>query len=316
MVLNGKKILVTGGAGFIGSHLVDRLVELGAEVTVVDNLSFGKKENLNPAAKFERTDIRDFQDLVRSVQGKDIIYHLAASATTKESSMGWDDPLFDLQVNLVGTLNILMAIREAANDSLLVFTSSAAVYGNPQYTPMDEKHPTSPISPYGVTKLAGEKYVAAFVSEWHLKSVILRLFNIYGPRQPRYVMYDFLEKLHRNPHKLEVLGDGSQGRDFCYVSDAVDTLLLAGEGKLTNGEILNVGGGTLTNVGEIALKAIRSLRLEGKTEINYTGESWKGDIHIMRADVSKIKEALGWKPMVSLDDGISHLKQWYEQAVK
>jgi len=303
--ISNTRTLVTGGAGFIGSHLGDKLIEMGSRVTVVDNLAFGSKDNVNSQANFVYLDIGDYMGLRKVISDTNphLVFHLAANATTKETAMGWHDPIADYQVNAVGTLNILQAIADLGIDCHVIYASSAAVYGEPEYVPIDEKHPTNPISPYGVSKLTGEKYALAYLREQGVKTTVLRIFNTYGPRQPRYVIFDLVEKLRKNSTRLEVIGTGKQIRDYCYVSDTVNAFILATE-KEKEGEIFNVAGGNAISIKSLTELIIRSLGLEGKAEVRYTGESWKGDIVRLSADISKINQELGFKPEVSLEEGL------------
>lgn len=304
MGFEGKRILVTGGAGFIGSHLVDKLVELRAQVTVLDNLSFGKREYINPNAKFVDSDIRDYETLKKTIVGQELIYHLAAIATTKENALGWNNLIEDYEVNTIGTLNIFRALVEMKINPRVIYTSSAAVYGNPEYVPMDEKHPTNPISPYGVSKLTGEKYAHAYYKEQGLKITSLRVFNTYGPRQLRYVMFDLIQKLHKNPDRLEVMGTGQQIRDYCYVTDTVDAFILVAENDKTIGRQLNVAGGNPISIMELAEKIIGILGLNGRTNLSVTGKSWKGDIDKLIADISLIKQLVNFNPKVDIGQGL------------
>lgn len=315
MEWKGKRILVTGGAGFLGSHLVDRLVERGSSVTVVDDFSFGKRENLNKQARFIKLDIRNYEALKATISEAkpEMVFHLAASATTKESAMGWLDPVFDYQVNAMGTLNVFRAIVSAGLKPHVIYASSAAVYGEPEYTPIDEKHPTNPLSPYGVSKLAGEKYAFAYFKEHGIPVTIMRIFNTYGPRQPRYVMFDLLGKLKHYPSKLEVIGTGEQLRNYCYVSDTTDAFILAAE-KHAVGEVFNLAGKNAISIKELVERILKMLDLSGKTMVSYTGESWKGDIVKLVADTSRIKERLGFEPKVPLNEGLSRFREWFEES--
>jgi UDP-glucose 4-epimerase len=310
------KVVVTGGAGFIGSHLVDRLVELGSKVFVIDNLSFGKEEYINKRALFYKVDVREYDKLKTIISDADIIYHLAAIATTRESAMGWKDPITDYEVNAIGTLNIFRAIVELDIDPLVVYTSSAAVYGKPRYLPIDEDHPTNPISPYGISKLAGEKYAQAYYQQYGIKQVILRIFNTYGPRQPRYVMLDLLRKLKENPSKLEVLGTGEQIRDYCYISDVIDALIMVIESHSTINEIYNIGSGIPLSIKSLVERILDILNLNGKTKVYFTGETWEGDIDKLVADISKAKEKLQFEQKVSLNEGLIELKKWFFNETK
>ncbi|MDY6768718.1 MAG: NAD-dependent epimerase/dehydratase family protein [Candidatus Nanohaloarchaea archaeon] len=305
--MDGKEIVVTGGAGFIGSHLVDALVD-GNAVTVIDDLSTGREEFVHDDAVFEHVDIRDFDALTGALGQPDIVFHLAASAHTRATSAGWDDPVFDAAVNARGTLNVLRAVRNQADDARVVFASSAAVYGNPEDVPMDEDHPTNPISPYGIHKLAGEKYMAAYHSQHGIDTVSARIFNTFGPRQPRYVMYDFLTKLQQDPTELEVLGTGRQTRDYCYIDDTVDALLMiAEEGE--PGEPYNLSGENVISIGDLAELMVDMLDLDA--DIHYTEDSWKGDPKRLEADISRLKH-LGFEPAVELETGLEAFIDWFE----
>jgi UDP-glucose 4-epimerase len=306
--LRDKDVLVTGGAGFIGSHLVDRLVELGARVTVLDDLSFGCKENVNSAANLLEHDVADYSQVREDLRGRELVIHLAASATTKESSMGWKDPFFDYRVNALGTLHLLRAVAELADRPKIVYASTAAVYGIPERVPIDESHATRPISPYGVSKLAGEKYCYAYWHEHALDVVTVRIFNTYGPRQTRYVMFDLLAKLRGCPKRLEVLGEGDQVRDYCYVSDTVEGLVMAAQ-KGVAGSVLNVASGEPVVIRDLVGQLLRTTGLDGTTEVCYTGHTWRGDIPKLLGDATKLRQ-LGFKPRVSLEEGLRHLNDW------
>ncbi|MFX0137824.1 MAG: GDP-mannose 4,6-dehydratase [Candidatus Hodarchaeota archaeon] len=307
--MKDKQALVTGGAGFIGSHLVDSLLKKGANVTVLDDLSSGNRSNVNYDAHFIQGDIRDFNTVKNCISNMDIVYHLAADTTTRESSMGWYNPSLDLQINVEGSLNIFKAIIEQDLDTYVIFTSSAAVYGEPIYVPMDEDHPTNPISPYGISKLSVEKYAFAYFKEYGINSISIRIFNTYGPRQQRYVIFDLLKKLQINRYKLEVLGNGDTIRDYSYVSDTVNALLLLTE-KCRWGNVYNISGENPISIKELIFLILSELNLNGITEVYYTGKSWKGDIKKMIADNKRIKE-LGFKPKITLKKGINKTIKWF-----
>jgi len=307
--INDHKVLVTGGAGFIASHLVDALVKKKAVVSVVDDLSNGRIENVNKDACFIRASILDTEKMRECVEDVDVVFHLAADTGTKETSMGFKDPFAEMTVNARGSVNILKCVMDCNPSASIVFASSAAVYGEPKYTPVDEKHPTEPVSPYGISKLAGEKYMLAYFREFGVKSVVARIFNTYGPRQSRYVIHDLIRKLGINQNELEILGTGATIRDYAYVSDTVEALLLIAE-KGKYGDIYNVAGGNPTSIEDLATSILRQLDLVGKTEVRYTGESWKGDITRMIADISKIRK-LGFQPKVSMRTGIKNTINWF-----
>jgi len=311
--LAGKRFIVTGGAGFIGSHLVDRLTELGGKVVAVDDLSSGRIENLNPRTEFVRVSIAQKEALNRVIRRTNphAIFHLAATTLTKENSMGWDDPWMLYRNDVAGTLNILEAIVSLRLGPVFVYASSAAVYGEPRRLPIGETHPVNPISPYGVAKLNGEKLKDAFCREYDIRAVSLRLFNVYGPRQSHYVMYDLFTKLYLDRNRLEVLGTGEQIRDYCYVSDAVEAFLLAVQTDAAIGETFNIGSGRPTTISEVAAKVIKSMNLNRTTKITYTGNTWKGDIRRLVADISKAERVLGFRPNTNLAAGIANLRDWF-----
>ena len=311
---HGLPVLVTGGGGFIGSHLTDELVDLGAKVTVVDDCSAGDLDNLESveeAIMFHEIDIRDRQS-IRSVLDREVfevVFHLAANAHVPTSV---ERPRYDLDVNVGGTQVVLEESLGTEVDRL-VFASSAAVYGPPQRVPMDESHPLSPVSPYGAAKLGAEKLGLAYHESYDLDVTALRIFNTYGPRQSRYVMYDFLRKLEEDPTSLEVMGSGEQIRTFSYVSDTVAALLALGAAEDTPGAAYNFGGDEpirILDLAEIMAKRYAPEH-EGETTVHTTGEDKLGDIERLVSDNSRINE-LGVRPTVSLIDGLDLLYEWYE----
>jgi len=312
MKLQSKKVLVTGAAGFIGSHLVDRLVEEGAEVVAIDNLKDGYLSNLaqhSNEIEFHKTDVRELEALKKVMEDVDVVFHLAANANVPYSV---ENPMYDFESNALGTFNVLKSSLDLGVESV-IYASSAAVYGEPVYVPMDEKHPLNPISPYGASKLAGERLGLAYYHTYGLKFTALRIFNTYGERQRRYVMFDFLKKLTGNPKRLEVLGTGEQIRDFCYVGDCVEAFILAAEKSVAVGDVFNIAGGNPTSIRDLAYLIVKILGLDGRTEIVFTGKSWKGDIVQLYADISKIRRKLGFDPKVRLEEGILRLKRWFDE---
>lgn len=300
--------LVTGGAGFIGSHLVDRLVEDGLDVTVIDNLHAGKLENLDSSkggTTLIKGDVRDVELLKRVIVDVDIVFHIGANASVPYSV---ENPRYDFETNALGTFNILEASVNSGVKKV-VYASTAAVYGEPEYIPMGEKHPLRPISPYGASKLAGESVGMAFKETYGLNFASIRIFNTYGPRQPRYVMYDFIMKLKKNPKNLEVLGTGEQVRDYCYVSDMVDVFMLTAE---KGDGIYNAAGGVPTSIRELAELMVSEISPGAK--IQYGGKTWKGDINTLIADITKLRN-LGFAPKVDLRIGVKKMIEWFN-AVK
>ena len=304
-----SRVLVTGGAGFIASHLVDTLICAGVEVTVLDNLTTGFLTNVNKMARFCKGEASSPGDLSQAMSPQpDAIFHLAGDGRTKETQLGWLEPQANAQSNIMGTLNILEAAVSKEPFPKVVFSSSAAVYGNADVATVSEAHPLRPVSPYGVSKLAGEKYCQAYAYEYGLNVSIARLFNIYGPRQSRYVMHDLLRKLHVHPSRIEVLGDGQQIRDYCYVSDAVEALiLLAQEGQA--GAAYNISSGSPISIRELVELLLTTEGLSNHTEVSYTGSSWRGDIPRLEADTTALNR-LGFIPEVPLVEGLKRLSRW------
>ena len=311
---HGKQVLVTGGAGFIGSWLAETLVNLGSVVTVIDNLYSGKLDNLRHLLKhikFFEGDIKDMSIVKRVVEGKDYVFHLAANASVPNSMKNLD---YDFETNVKGTYNILKAVHLLGSDTRVIYASSAAVYGEPHRLPINESHKLSPISPYGASKLCGEIYCLAFNRVYDLKTVLLRLFNVYGPKQPRYVIYDFLTKLSQNKDTLEVLGTGKQKRDFIYITDAVNAFLVAAQKEEAIGQAINIGTGTLISIKQLASLLIKLLGYEDKTSIEFTGYSWKGDVKAFQANISLAEKILGFKPTTSLTKGLKLEIEWFKKS--
>lgn len=303
--LNEQEIVVTGGLGFIGSHLCRTLVEQGVKVTVFDNLSSGKiehvKDLMDKSLTFIKGDVRDPAALEKATKNCDVIIHLAAQTSVPFSMI---EPKEDCEVNVVGTLNVLEAAKKAA--ARVVFASSSAVYGNPDKRPTPETLPPHPISFYGLAKLLGEHYCRFYQENYGLEVVMLRIFNVYGPNC-HGVMDDFLDKLQKEPDRLEVLGNGKQSRDFIYVSDMVDFLIEAATSPAAVGQIFNVGTGKTTSVLELAEKIVNLLGLKDVEIYCKGGQAWAGDMDITLADNSKALNTLNWKPQVSLEEGLKKL---------
>lgn len=307
MKIENAKVLVTGGAGFVPSHVVDAFVAVGAKVTALDNFSAGKRENLVQVKdKIKIIDMDICDDAVTSVvKDHDIIIHMAANA---DVPLSVQQPDYDFQNNVIGSYNILKACLDNKVQKI-VFASSAAVYGEPDYTPIDEKQHLNPRSPYGAAKLAIERLGIAYYVTYGLPFTAIRIFNTYGVRQPRYVMYDLLRKLYNDPYKLEVLGTGEQVRDYSYATDTAQAFLLATQSNESNGEVYNVAGGNPISIKDLVQLLIHTLGLKD-VDVAYTGKSWSGDITTLSADISKIEEELGFKPKVGIENGINLLEKW------
>jgi UDP-glucose 4-epimerase len=294
-----RKVLVTGGAGFIGYHLCKKLSSLTNNLVIYDNLSSGAMQNVNdvPKAKFVKGDILDLKNLCEQPK-QDIIYHLAAQVVVGYSM---ENPLVDFETNAKGTLHVLEKARK--DDAKVVFASSAAVYGNPTIFPTPESYGFHPFSCYGLSKVVGEEYCQMYREQYGLNVVITRFANVYGLRC-HGVIHDFLEKLAKNPDKLEIIGTGKQCRDFVHISDVVAALVLLGEKEGITGEVYNLGLGKTVSILELADMILGILKLKERTAVSTTGVSWQGDVTKIWFDITKAKKELGWTPKVTLEDSI------------
>jgi len=302
-------VLVTGGAGFIGSHLVEHLARGGSPVTVVDNLSTGRPEHLDSTLANVELIVGDLGDLLRlkriNLDTYGCVFHLAANSYIPPSVA---NPAFDFHENLHNTFMLLEALRQTPAAPHLVNVSSAAVYGNPARLPIREADPTVPIAPYGVSKLASERYVAVYAQLYGIRAVSVRLFSVYGPRQRKQVVYDLFRKLRANPQRLEILGDGSQARDFTYVLDVVQALLLAATAAPNHGEVYNVASGTTHSIADLAKACCHVCGLN--PDIVYTGEIRPGDADKWVVDISRLKQ-LGFEPRTDLGASLAAIRDWY-----
>lgn len=305
---NGRSVLVTGGAGFIGSHLVELLVDAGADVTVVDLLCSGSATNLAAVADritLHETDIRELD--WREHLSADVIFHFAANAYVPPSV---ESPSFDYETNFAATFRLLEALREAKWPGRLVFASSAAVYGNAVRVPISETDPTVPISPYGVGKLSAERYLNVYAQLYGLRMAAVRFFSAYGPRQRKQVVFDLLSKLDRDRTQLPIHGDGTQVRDFLYVLDAArSAMVVAADGELT-GEVYNVGAGREYTIDTLAKSLCALLGLS--PEFRYTGVNRPGDPEKLVVDIRRLED-LGYQPEFELDDGLAEVVRWYDE---
>ncbi len=308
-----SRILVTGGAGFIGSHIVDRLLQEGFEVTVLDNLSTGRITNIKHHLSDKRFgiiegDIREEKVVRKALKGVEAVIHEAAISSVEESIK---DPIKTNDVNLNGTLNLLnLSVKERIKR--FVFASSASVYGdlNP---PLREDSQLKPMSPYAVSKLAGEYYCKVFHRIYGLETICLRYFNVYGPRQRNNqysgVIINFIDNLEKDK-PLVIFGDGLQTRDFIYISDVVEASLIALKSKEGVGEVFNIATGKPTTINELAQIIIE---LKGKSNLKpIHAEPRKGDIKHSYADIKKTEEILKFKAKVSLKEGLKSLNNiWF-----
>jgi len=302
------KVLVTGGAGFIGSHLVDALLKLGYEVRVVDNLSSGFIENIkqhfvNPCFEFIRGDLKDKNVCKKVIEDVDVVFHLAANPEVRVSIT---EPRVHFNENVLVTFNLLEACRRKGDVEKFVFASSSTVYGDAKVFPTPEEHVLKPISVYGASKAACEALICSYAHLYGFKAAAIRYANIVGPRLRHGVIYDFIMKLKRNPNVLEVLGDGTQRKSYLYISDAIEATLLIADKLKNMFEAYNVGNEDWVTVSEIA--QIVSSVLGVKPKIIFTGgtpngRGWPGDVKFMLLSIGKVKK-LGWKPKYSSKEAI------------
>lgn len=297
-----SKILVTGGLGFIGRHLVDALLSLDKRVVVLDNLSAVLNDAIPEGATLVRADVRNPRQVMDAAEGAELVFHLAANAN---ATVSIDNLRLDFETNAVGTFNILEAALSAGTKKF-IYVSSASVYGRPQYFPMNEQHPTRPFVPYGASKLAGELCCSSFFDAYDLPVVIARPFCVYGPGEnPRLALVEVSRYLrwHLNRKPIQIVGDvDRKTRDFVHVSDVVQGLLLIAD-KAGAGEIFNVGSGTEVSMWELT-EVIGSItgRKAVVNEISNVTE----DTYRLVADISKIK-SLGYIPRISLEEGVKQL---------
>jgi len=294
------RCIVTGGAGFIGSNLVDALIKQGEEVLVIDNLSAGKKENINPRADFHQADIRDLEKIKPLFEGMDYVFHLAAFPRVQPSII---DPITFNDINVNGTLNVLMAARDA-KVKRVVYSASSSAYGDQEKMPLEETMPANPLSPYALQKYVGEMYCRLFSRIYGLPTVCLRYFNVYGHRQPLEGAYTLVigifvqQRLEGKP--MTIVGDGEQRRDFTSVIDVARANILASKSdRVGHGEVINIGRGKNYSVNELAKM------IGGPTVYLPPRIEPKGTL----ADNRLAKELLGWEPTVDLPDWLAEFKK-------
>jgi len=305
MKKNVQKILITGGAGFIGSHTVDAFIKKGAKVIVVDNLSTGRKENLNPKAKFYKLNIKNpkIEEIIKK-EKPEIIYHFAHFVLVPKSVK---NPLLDMDC-LIGTIRILKSLTKIKNFKKFVMASSGFLYGNTKNRPTKETEPISPISPYVVTKKATENYLEFYKKTYGIPYVILRYPGVYGPRQITGAMADYIRKLSQNK-QAEIWGDGKKTRDYIFIEDVVKANLKALDVKNNYPDpVFNVGTGIETTLNELYFKIAKILNKKA-SPIYYPDR--KGEQVRYSLDASKIKKELGWNYKISLEKGLKKtLKYW------
>ena len=318
------KIIVTGGAGFIGSHVVDRLIDAGHEIVVLDDLSAGDERFITPHIgkqdfRFHKADILH-EDISPFFDGVEEVWHLAADP---EVRIGAEDTRVHLEQNVIATYNVLEAMRK--NDvRRMIFTSTSTVYGDADKLPTPEEYPTIPVSLYGASKLACEALIAAYCHTFDMRAWIYRFANVIGRRSSHGVIYDFINKIRNNPEEMEILGDGNQTKSYIYVDDCIDAMvtgLKANANARTDANaevevesypaaknrvnIFNIGTDDMTTVKRIAEIVCEEMRVSPKPKFKFTGgkRGWKGDVPIMLLDASKLN-ALGWKQKYNSEEAV------------
>lgn len=299
-----KTALVTGGCGFIGSHLAGALLSLRKEVLVLDNLSTGSERNLVPGARLVRGDVRDPGQVARAVQDTDLVFHIAGNSNSTRSV---NDPRLDFETNTQGTLNVLEAALNAQVEKV-VYVSSASVYGKPQWTPIREDHPTSPFVPYGVSKLAGEVLCKSFFRTYELAVIIVRPFCVYGPQEnPETALVEVSRYLrwHLNGRPIQIVGDPDRKtRDFVHVNDVVQGLILLAD-RGNAGEIYNLGSGDEVTMQQLTdvIGSVNGGRATVKLLLQITEDTYR-----LVSDISKARSH-GYTPKMSLNEGVRQLIQ-------
>ncbi|MEM2593811.1 MAG: GDP-mannose 4,6-dehydratase [Candidatus Bathyarchaeia archaeon] len=295
----GAIALVTGGAGFIGSHLVDRLLLEGWDVRVLDNFSSGRLENIrnrlsNDRVDFLNMDLKDPKAALSAVEGVKVVFHYAANPEVRVSTT---NPDLHFNENLVATFNLLEAMRRAYVRHL-IFASSSSVYGEPTEIPVDESAPIKPLSVYGASKAACENLIYAYSHLYGLRAIALRYANVVGPRLRHGVVYDFIVKLLKDSSHLEILGDGEQVRSYIHIADAIEATMIAWKKSAGTFEVYNIGSEDWVSVNEVADVVTEVMGLRGVRRVYKPilhGVGWPGDVKRIALSIDKIK-ALGWKP--------------------
>ncbi|MCY6959578.1 NAD-dependent epimerase/dehydratase family protein [Clostridium brassicae] len=306
------KVLVTGGAGFVGSHIVDLLIQRGYEVVVVDNLYHGNLKNINSRAVFYKVDIRDKYKIkdIFDKEKPDYVIHEASQISVENSI---ENPILDAEINILGTINVLESCK-GSKVKKIIYPASAAIFGEPEYLPIDEKHPLSMLSPYGVSKHTVEHYLDVYNKIYGINYVSLRCSNVYGPRQDSSgeggVVSIFCNKMFNGERPI-IFGDGEQIRDFIYVTDVARATLMAMSGNI-NG-IFNVCSGTKTSINKL-VKSINKILDQDIKAINK--EERKGDIKFSFMSNVKINSILKWEQKIRLEDGLRNMLKYLEMEKK
>jgi len=309
------KILVTGGAGFIGSNLTEALLKQGHQVRVLDNFSTGKRENLAfngayPSFEIIEGDIRDLNFCQKTIKGTEFVFHQAALPSVQRSM---EDPLTSNSVNVEGTLNVLLAARDAGVRRL-IYASSSSVYGDTPTLPKREVMPANPLSPYALQKYIGEQYCRLFFQLYGLETVSLRYFNIFGPKQDPTSIYSavipkFIDALLEGRPPV-IFGDGEQSRDFTYIDNVLQANLLAMTREHLNGETINIACGRRTSVNQL-LNILKNIM--GSKVLPIYQERRKGDVRDSLADIQKGKQVLNYEPQVEIEAGLKRTVEYFQR---
>ena len=299
-----RKSLVTGGAGFIGSHLVDSLINRGDDVTIVDNFRTGRSEFINQKARLVSHDIDDIDFLREYFEGIDDVYHLAANADVRN---GWDDPRRDFDINLSKTLSVA-ELSAAAGVENFIFSSTGSIYGESVMVPTPENSSIhQQTSLYGASKYSSESFLGAYAEANKFKVTVLRFVSVLGPRYTHGHVYDFIQKLSVNPSRLDVLGDGTQTKSYIHVSDCVNAITdLRGP---ANFEVFNIGRAETISIRRSIELISECLRISPELLFGNSPRGWIGDNPIILLDITKAN-SLGWTPMVSIEDSILDTAKW------
>ena len=313
MLCSKLKVLVTGGAGFIGSHIVDALIDRGDEVFAFDNLTSGRMENLSAAEasrrfRFVEGDLKDFGDFAELLAGVSLVYHFAANP---EVRVGQTDPSLHFNENLLATFRLLEGMRKSKQARTIVFASTSTVYGEATKLPTAEDYgPMLPISTYGASKLGCESLIASYAYTHEMRGLILRMGNCVGRRSGHGVLHDFIKKLKTNPNELEILGDGSQNKSYVHVDDCIGAIVKASDHFLETRarvEVYNLSSPDQVSVIRIAEIVAEEMDLKN-AKLTFTGgvdggRGWLGDVKVMRLSVDKLLK-IGWRPKLNSEEAI------------
>ncbi len=321
--LKNKRILITGGLGFVGSNLSIRLTELGAEVLIVDNMlprQGGNLFNIEPVkdkVKVNISDIRNPTSMNHLVKGMDYIFHIAGQVNHVDSVK---DPLNDLSINVEGTLVLMEALRMNNPEARVIFTGTRGEYGSSLSLPVAENHAINPIGIYAITNFAAERIVLTYHNLHHIKSVCLRITNTFGPRHQmahdEYGVFNWFIRKAMDNETIPIFGDGRILRDYLYIDDLTDSMLAIALSENTYGEVYNVGSGVPLSFVELANKIIGIAGTGRVDHTEFTSERKALEPGDYYADITKIKAAIGWQPKISLDEGISKTIEYYKKYKK